>query len=45
MDSVDSKSNEITFIPAPLERLVGKTSIVMLDAIGCQTAIAQKIID
>ena len=42
---VDSKSNEITAIPALLEQLVVKNSIVTLDAMGCQTAIAQKILD
>ncbi len=42
---VDSKSNEITAIPALLDQLAVKNSIVTLDAMGCQTAIAQKIID
>lgn len=42
---VDSKSNEITAIPALLEQLVVKNSIVTLDAMGCQTGIAQKILD
>ena len=42
---VDSKSNEITAIPVLLEQLAVKNSIVTLDAMGCQTAIAQKILD
>jgi predicted transposase YbfD/YdcC len=42
---VDSKSNEITAIPALLDQLMVKNSIVTLDAMGCQTAIAQKILD
>ncbi|MGI4809215.1 MAG: ISAs1 family transposase [Janthinobacterium lividum] len=42
---VDSKSNEITAIPALLEQLVVKNSIVTLDAMRCQTSIAQKILD
>ncbi len=42
---MDSKSNEITAIPALLDQLSVKNSIVTLDAMGCQTAIAQKIID
>jgi predicted transposase YbfD/YdcC len=42
---VDSKSNEITAIPALLDQLEVKNSIVTLDAMGCQTAIAQKILD
>ena len=42
---MDSKSNEITAIPALLDQLSIKNSIVTLDAMGCQTAIAQKILD
>jgi predicted transposase YbfD/YdcC len=42
---VDSKSNEITAIPALLELLALKGSIITLDAMGCQTDIAQGAID
>lgn len=42
---VDEKSNEITAIPQLLEDLYLAGSIVTLDAMGTQTAIAQKIID
>lgn len=42
---VDSKSNEITAIPALLELLVLKGSIVTIDAMGTQRAIAQAIVD
>jgi predicted transposase YbfD/YdcC len=41
----DEKSNEITAIPRLLELLDIKGSIVTIDAMGCQTAIAQKILD
>ena len=41
---VDAKSNEITAIPALLELLEVKGCIVTIDAMGCQTAIAEKII-
>ncbi len=41
----DAKSNEITAIPKLLEILVLKGAIVTIDAMGCQTEIAQKIID
>jgi len=41
----DAKSNEITAIPRLLELLDIKGSIVTIDAMGCQTAIAQKILD
>src|SRR3954467_8458726 len=41
---VDGKSNEITAIPALLDQLVLQNSIVTLDAMGCQTAIAEKIL-
>jgi predicted transposase YbfD/YdcC len=43
--AVDSKSNEITAIPALLELLDINGAIVTIDAMGCQKAIAQKIID
>lgn len=42
---VDSKSNEITAIPALLELLALKGCIVTIDAMGCQTKIAADIVD
>lgn len=42
---VDDKSNEITAIPHLLEMINLKGSIVTIDAMGCQTAIAEQIID
>jgi len=42
---VDSKSNEITAIPELLDLLMLKGSIVTIDAMGCQKAIAQQIVD
>jgi len=42
---VDEKSNEITAIPALLRLLALKGCIVTIDAMGCQTEIAQTIID
>lgn len=42
---VDEKSNEITAIPKLLELLMIKGCIVTIDAIGCQTKIAKKIIE
>ena len=42
---VDEKSNEITAIPQLLEALEVSGCIVTIDAIGCQTDIASKIID
>lgn len=41
---VFEKSNEITAIPKLLEVLSIKDTIVTIDAMGCQTAIAEKII-
>jgi len=41
---VDGKSNEITAIPALLDQLALQNSIVTLDAMGCQTAIAGRIL-
>jgi len=41
---VDEKSNEISAIPQLLDDLYLAGSIVTLDAMGCQTNIAQKII-
>jgi predicted transposase YbfD/YdcC len=42
---VDAKSNEITAIPKLLEILELSGAMVTIDAMGCQTEIAQKIID
>jgi predicted transposase YbfD/YdcC len=44
-EKVAEKSNEITSIPKLLDLLSLKGAIVTIDAIGCQTAIAQKIVD
>jgi predicted transposase YbfD/YdcC len=44
-EKVAEKSNEITAIPKLLDLLSLKGAIVTIDAIGCQTAIAQKIVD
>lgn len=40
----DAKSNEITAIPRLLELLHIKGAVITIDAMGCQTAIAEKII-
>ncbi len=42
---VDDKSNEITAIPDLLEMLELKDSTITIDAMGCQRAIAKKIIE
>src|SRR5512138_3220499 len=42
---VDEKSNEITAIPALLEMLEIAGCIITIDAMGCQTEIAQHITD
>ena len=42
---VNDKSNEIVAIPALLDMLSIEGAIVTIDAMGCQRAIAQKIID
>lgn len=42
---VDEKSNEITAIPKLLDMLEVSGCVVTTDAMGCQTAIAQKIIE
>jgi predicted transposase YbfD/YdcC len=42
---VDEKSNEITAIPALLEMLEIAGCIITIDAMGCQTEIAQQITD
>jgi len=44
-EKVDDHSNEITAIPTLLHLLDLTDSIVTIDAIGCQTEIAQTIID
>jgi predicted transposase YbfD/YdcC len=41
---VDDKSNEITAIPELLQRLVLQGCIVTIDALGCQTTIAETIV-
>ena len=41
---VDAKSNEITAIPKLLEMLELKGSLITIDAMGCQTEIAEKIV-
>lgn len=43
--AVDGKSNEITAIPELLDMLELRGALVTIDAMGCQKAIAQKIID
>lgn len=43
--AVDSKENEITAIPRLLELLDLRGATVTIDAIGCQTAIAQRIVE
>ena len=43
--ATDEKSNEITAIPKLLELLALKGCIVTIDAMGCQRAIAEQIID
>ena len=42
---VAEKSNEITAIPKLLDMLAVEGAIITIDAMGCQRAIAQKIID
>jgi predicted transposase YbfD/YdcC/predicted DNA-binding protein (UPF0251 family) len=43
--TVDEKSNEITAIPKLLKMLEISGSLVTIDAMGCQTEIAQTIVD
>ena len=45
MVKVDDKSNEITAIPKLLEMIDIKGTIVTIDAMGTQTAIAEQIQD
>jgi len=42
---VDAKSNEITAIPQLLKMLDISGSLVTIDAMGCQTAIAKRIVE
>src|SRR3954468_15307724 len=42
---VDQKSNEITAIPKLLELLAVSGCLVTIDAMGCQTEIAEKIVE
>jgi predicted transposase YbfD/YdcC len=43
--ATEAKSNEITAIPELLETLMLRGCIVTIDAMGCQKAIAEKIVD
>ena len=43
--AVDARSNEITAIPALLELLELNGALVTIDAMGCQKAIARKIVE
>jgi len=43
--AVEEKSNEITAIRQLLDLLAIKGAIVTIDAMGCQTKIAEKIVD
>src|SRR5207302_7367108 len=44
-EAVDEKSNEITAIPALVERLDLDGALVSIDAMGCNPNIAQSILD
>jgi predicted transposase YbfD/YdcC len=44
-EAVDEKSNEITAIPALVERLDLEGALVSIDAMGCNPNIAQSILD
>lgn len=44
-NAVDEKSNEITAIPKLLKLLTLKGCVITIDAMGCQTNIAEDIID
>ena len=44
-EKTDEKSNEITAIPKLLRKLDLKGCIVTIDAMGCQTAIAEQIVE
>jgi predicted transposase YbfD/YdcC len=41
----DEKSNEITAIPRLLDSICVKSCLISIDAIGCQTEIARKIVE
>jgi predicted transposase YbfD/YdcC len=43
--ATDAKSNEITAIPVLLKLLALEGAVVTIDAMGCQTAIAQQIVE
>lgn len=43
--ATEEKSNEITAIPELLDRLMLKGCIVTIDAMGCQTKIAEQIVE
>ena len=43
--AVDEKSNEITAIPSLLKMLLLEGSVVSIDAMGCQSEIANTIIE
>jgi predicted transposase YbfD/YdcC len=44
-EAVTGKSNEITAIPRLLDQLVLKGALVTIDAMGCQRAIAEQIVE
>ena len=44
-EAVDEKSNEITAIPALLERIDVQGAVVSIDAMGCNAAIAETILE
>jgi predicted transposase YbfD/YdcC len=44
-EAVDDKSNEITAIPALLQRIDVEGALVSIDAMGCNATIAQTILD
>jgi predicted transposase YbfD/YdcC len=43
--TTDNKSNEITTIPKLLDLITLHGAVITIDAMGCQTAIAQKILE
>jgi len=43
--ATDARSNEITAVPELLKMLFLKNTIVSVDALNCQRAIAQQIVD
>jgi predicted transposase YbfD/YdcC len=44
-EAVEEKSNEITAIPALIERLDLEGALISIDAMGCNSSIAQSILD